>query len=260
MHGACALHTPVHHRAPAAYQAAAVNSSAGYQAASTAAMDAVDDAATDADPAAATDDAATDGGGGADGAHGSLSAGLPSGLPSANAPPVSHSAAAASRVAAPRAVRAGAGDGPHARAANGVTHSSANRSLREVPSAAHIRASGGRTDMTSDVRGGMVRSMSAEAIRPGSARARSAGQPHLSRRGSSATSVHTSPPMSRANSSRVVAGGATERAPASVASAEKGLMEVAFEVGSALKIQHGMFLPSEGPATILESLLKLQAR
>jgi hypothetical protein len=37
-------------------------------------------------------------------------------------------------------------------------------------------------------------------------------------------------------------------------------MEVAFEVGSALKVQRGMFVPSEGPATILESLLKLQAK
>ena len=46
----------------------------------------------------------------------------------------------------------------------------------------------------------------------------------------------------------------------SSASAEKGLMEVAFEVGCALQVQRGMFQPSESPATILESLLKMHAK
>ena len=122
---------------------------------------------------------------------------------------------------------------------------------------AAIRASGGRTDVTTDVRKELVRSMSAEGLRPGGRRG--ACSSSLADNGGGAA-AHVSPPMLRTSSSRAAAGGASERAPASMHSAEKGLMEMAFEVGSALHIQRGLFQPAEGPATILESLLKMQAR
>ena len=42
-------------------------------------------------------------------------------------------------------------------------------------------------------------------------------------------------------------------------SAEKGLMELAFEIGCGIKVQKGVFVPAESPITLLESLLKMQA-
>ena len=36
-------------------------------------------------------------------------------------------------------------------------------------------------------------------------------------------------------------------------------MELAFEVGCGIQVQHGVFVPAEGPASLLESLLKLEA-
>ena len=51
---------------------------------------------------------------------------------------------------------------------------------------------------------------------------------------------------------------ATAAAP-SAWSAEKGLMELAFEIGCGIKVQKGVFVPAESPITLLESLLKMQA-
>ena len=70
---------------------------------------------------------------------------------------------------------------------------------------------------------------------------------------------HLSPPLQRANSSRSAAGAATERAPTSSVSAERGLMELAFEVGCGINVQRSVFVPAESPVSLLESLLKLQA-
>ena len=36
-------------------------------------------------------------------------------------------------------------------------------------------------------------------------------------------------------------------------------MEHAFEVGSGIRVQRGVFVPLESPVTLLETLLKLQA-
>lgn len=91
-------------------------------------------------------------------------------------------------------------------------------------------------------RRGLVRSRSAEALRPTPI---VSGGVHSARPADSARSsvipshltAHLSPPLMRQNSSRAAAGAATERAPASAASAEKGLMELAFEVGCGIKVR-----------------------
>ena len=135
-------------------------------------------------------------------------------------------------------------------------------SAASVRQAAILRQAGGRTDITTDVKG-LVRSYSAEALKPGLIRSKSAeairhGAIRLTRQvASGGLAANLSPPLLRPNSSRAAAGAATERAPASAASAERGLMEVALELGSEIRVLKGLFKPSEGPATLLESLLKL---
>lgn len=135
-------------------------------------------------------------------------------------------------------------------------------SAASVRQAAILRQAGGRTDITTDVKG-LVRSYSAEALKPGLIRSKSAeairhGAIRLTRQvASGGLAANLSPPLLRPNSSRAAAGAATERAPASAASAERGLMEVAMELGSEIRVLKGLFKPSEGPATLLESLLKL---
>lgn len=135
-------------------------------------------------------------------------------------------------------------------------------SAASVRQAAILRQAGGRTDITTDVKG-LVRSYSAEALKPGLIRSKSAeairpGAIRLTRPvASGGLAANLSPPLLRPNSSRAAAGAATERAPASAASAERGLMEVALELGSEIRVLKGLFKPSEGPATLLESLLKL---
>jgi hypothetical protein len=108
--------------------------------------------------------------------------------------------------------------------------------------------------------------MSAEAIRPGKKVAAAAvAVASLTRSPSSETvlPVHLtsqiSPPLRRSNTSREAAGAASERAPEAAASAAVGLMEHAFEVGSGINVKKGVFLPAESPATLLETLLKMQA-
>jgi hypothetical protein len=108
---------------------------------------------------------------------------------------------------------------------------------------------------------GLVRSMSAEAIRPGKKVAAAAvAVASLTRSPSSETvlPVHLtsqiSPPLRRSNTSREAAGAAEAAASAAV-----GLMEHAFEVGSGINVKKGVFLPAESPATLLETLLKMQA-
>lgn len=51
---------------------------------------------------------------------------------------------------------------------------------------------------------------------------------------------------------------ATARPAAPSGGAERGLVEMASEIGAALQVRHGVFVLIEGPSTLLESLLKLE--
>ena len=84
-----------------------------------------------------------------------------------------------------------------------------------------------------------MRSFSAEAIRAGARRPQSKG---------GARSKEAPSRLADARGGRLAA------------SADRGLSETAYEVGCALTVQRGVFVPAEGASTLLESLLKLSAR
>ena len=124
----------------------------------------------------------------------------------------------------------------------GSGHGGGNTSARTTASGATTRT--------------LVRSSSAEGLRPTKkAAAADSSIPYW-------MTTNVSPPLLKQHTSTRTA--ALDLAGQGVAqtsawSAEKGLMELAFEIGCGIKVQKGVFVPAESPITLLESLLKMQA-